>query len=230
MIRQEEINLNAKKIAGEKAVEYVKDGMTIGLGTGSTAHWAIVKLGELVKEGLNITGVPTSKQTEKLAKDVGIPLVSMASIDYLDLTIDGADEANESFELIKGGGGALLREKMVASISKRFIVVIDESKFVHQLGEFPLPVEVVPFSWETTLKTISKLGCAPELRIKKDSSTFITDNQNYIADCYFERIENAAELNHQLNMIPGVVENGLFINMADTIVLGKTNGEVTTMR
>ncbi|GAE92935.1 ribose 5-phosphate isomerase A [Gracilibacillus boraciitolerans JCM 21714] len=222
--------MNAKKFAGEKAVEYVKDGMTVGLGTGSTVYWSITKLGNLVKEGLNIKGVPTSKETEKLAKELGIPLVSMSSVDHLDVTIDGADEANPNFELIKGGGGALLREKMVASISKQFIVVIDESKFVNQLGAFPLPVEIVPFSWETTLKTINKLGCTPKLRIKTDSSPpFVSDNENYIADCYFENIENPAELNLQLNMIPGVVENGLFINMADTIVLGKTNGDVTVM-
>ncbi|WP_077065077.1 ribose-5-phosphate isomerase RpiA [Gracilibacillus massiliensis] len=221
--------MNPKKIAGEKAVQYVEDGMTVGLGTGSTVYFSIIKLGELLKEGLNIKGVPTSIQTEKLAKDLEIPLVSMSSVDYLDLTIDGADEANHDFELIKGGGGALLREKMVASISKKFIVVIDESKYVNQLGKFPLPVEIVPFSWETTLNTIKKLGCTPKIRSNKNASPFITDNQNYIADCYFEIIDNPAVLNQQLNMIPGVVENGLFIKMADTIVLGRKNGDVTIM-
>ncbi|SFM16480.1 ribose-5-phosphate isomerase [Gracilibacillus orientalis] len=217
--------MDGKKLAGEKAVESVKDGMILGLGTGSTVYWSILKLGELVKKGLDIKGVPTSKSTEKLAKELGIPLVSFSSINQIDLTIDGADEVNPNFELIKGGGGALLREKMVASISKSSIIVIDETKYVPNLGEFPLPVEIVQFGWEVTSKQISTLGCKPELRTK-NNSPFVTDNGNYIFDCYFEKIDDAVKLNTRLNMIPGVVENGLFVHLADTIVVGKRDSSV----
>lgn len=220
--------MNAKKLAGEKAIEYVKDGMHLGLGTGSTVYWSLVKLGELIKKGLDIKGVPTSKNTEKLSMELGIPLVSLSSINELDLTIDGADEASTNFELIKGGGGALLREKMVASISKRFIIVIDETKYVTSLGQFPLPVEIVQFGWEVTCNQISKLGCKPKLRME-NNAPFITDNKNYIVDCYFEKIQDTKEVNNTLNMIPGVVENGLFVNMADVIVIGGSNGNVNTL-
>ncbi|KKI88964.1 ribose 5-phosphate isomerase [Bacillus sp. SA1-12] len=219
--------MNPKQLAGEKAVEYVKDGMLLGLGTGSTVYWSILKLGELVKKGLDIKGVPTSTTTEKLAIELGIPLVSLSSINQLDLTIDGADEANKNFEVIKGGGGALLREKMVASISRRLIIVIDETKLVTYLGQYPLPVEIVQFGWEMTFKQINNLGCKPTLRMD-NNTPFITDNGNYILDCDFEIIQDTNELNNTLNMIPGVVENGLFVNMADTIVIGNRNGSVNT--
>ncbi|MBS4196732.1 ribose-5-phosphate isomerase RpiA [Lederbergia citri] len=217
--------MNAKKLAGEKAVEFIKDGMIVGLGTGSTVHWSILKLGELVKQSLTIKGVPTSKQTEQLAKELGIPLVNMSSIEQIDITIDGADEANPEFELIKGGGGALLREKMVASISKRMIVVMDETKYVAHLGKFPLPVEITQFGWEMTSKQVSTLGCEPKLRVENNLS-FITDNGNYILDCHFGEILDAKRLNEELNMIPGVVENGLFVNIADTMVIGNSDGHV----
>ncbi|MBU9724305.1 MULTISPECIES: ribose-5-phosphate isomerase RpiA [Bacillaceae] len=220
--------MNAKQLAGEKAVEHVKDGMLLGLGTGSTVYWSILKLGDLVKKGLNIKGVPTSTNTEKLAINLGIPLVSLSSINQLDLTIDGADEANRNFELIKGGGGALLREKMVASISRRFITVIDDTKMVTDLGEFPLPVEIIQFGWELTLKQVSELGSKPKLRMD-NNAPFITDNGNYILDCYFGKIQDANGLKNTLNMIPGVVENGLFVNMADTIIIGNKNGSVSTL-
>ncbi|MBO0995966.1 ribose-5-phosphate isomerase RpiA [Bacillus sp. SD088] len=220
--------MNAKQLAGEKAVEYVKDGMHIGLGTGSTVYWSILKLGELVKKGLNIKGVPTSIHTEKLAIELGIPLVSLSSIQQLDVTIDGADEANTNFELIKGGGGALLREKLVASISQRLIIVIDEAKYVSNLGEFPLPVEIVQFGWEVTYKQIRSLGCKPKLRME-NGAPFISDNENYLVDCFFENIQDAYDLNNRLNMIPGVVENGLFVNMADTIVIGGRDRNVKTL-
>lgn len=221
--------MNAKQLAGEKAVEYVKDGMLVGLGTGSTVYWSILKLGELVKLGLEIKGVPTSKSTEKLSMELGIPIVDLSSVDQIDLTIDGADEANPNFELIKGGGGALLREKMVASVSKRLVIVMDETKFVTNLGRFPLPVEIVPFGWEMTCKQISTLGCKPALRMA-NNTPFITDNGNYIADCHFESIQDANKLNHTLNMVPGVVENGLFVHMADTLVIGHTDGNVDILR
>lgn len=217
--------MNTKQLAGEKAVEYVKDGMILGLGTGSTVYWSILKLGEMVKEGLDVKGVPTSSSTEKLAIELGIPLVTLSSINQIDLTIDGADEADSNFDLIKGGGGALLREKMVASISKQLIIVVDDSKLVSHLGQFPLSVEIVPFGWEMTLNQISKLGCKPTLRMD-NGSRFISDNGNYILDCFFEKIHDAKEMNITLNTIPGVVENGLFVNMADTIVVGHKNGIV----
>ncbi|MBW8351064.1 ribose-5-phosphate isomerase RpiA [Bacillus sp. IITD106] len=217
--------MEAKKLAGEKAVEFVNDDMIVGLGTGSTVYWSILKLGELVKQGLNIKGVPTSKQTEQLAKELGIPLVNLSSIEQIDITIDGADETNPEFELIKGGGGALLREKMVASISKRMIVVMDETKYVASLGKFPLPVEVTQFGWEVTSKQVGTLGCEPKLRVK-NNLPFITDNGNYILDCFFGKIHDAMELTQKLNMIPGVVENGLFVNIADSMVIGNGDGHV----
>ncbi|KWX88403.1 ribose 5-phosphate isomerase, partial [Paenibacillus riograndensis] len=148
--------MNVKQLAAEKAVEYVVDGMKVGLGTGSTAYWAIRKLGERVQEGLKITAVATSVASEEQARELGIPLVGFGDIDGLDLTIDGADELNRDLELSKGGGGALLREKIVARGSKRMIVVADESKAVGTLGQFPLPVEIVPFAWEWTVADLAK--------------------------------------------------------------------------
>lgn len=221
--------MNTKKIAGEKAVEFVKDGMILGLGTGSTVYWSILKIGELVQDGLQIRGIPTSKNTENLANELGIPLLQLSEVDQLDLAIDGADEANPAFQLIKGGGGALLREKMIASIAKQFIVVADESKYVNQLGKFPLPVEVVQFGWELTFKKISKIGGNPVLRKLEDGTAYVSDNGNYILDCYFEKIVNPQKLHTMLNMIPGVVENGLFINLADTLIIGKQSGEIEMM-
>lgn len=220
--------MDGKKLAGEKAVHYVKDGMIIGLGTGSTVYWTIKKLGELVKNGLEIRCVPTSKNTEILAKKVGIPLITISEVNELDLTIDGADEVNRNLDLIKGGGGALLREKMVASISRCLIIVVDESKSVLNLGRFPLPVEVVPFGFEITSKQLSALDCIPILRTEHNIP-FITDNGNYILDCHFSIIQEPHELNRKLNMIPGVVENGLFIKMADIVVIGDKNGNVNIL-
>ncbi|MDB5085645.1 MAG: ribose 5-phosphate isomerase [Bacilli bacterium] len=219
--------MEAKKLAGEKAVEYVEDGMLLGLGTGSTVYWSILKLGELVKKGLNIRCVPTSINTEKLAVELGIPLVKLSDIDQLDLAIDGADEVDPNLQLIKGGGGALLREKMVASIARRFIVVVDDSKFVSELGKFPLPVEVVQFGWDITSKQIAELGGSSVLRTF-NREPFITDNGNYILDCHFPTLDDPVRITSELNLIPGVVENGLFVNMADIVVIGGTNGVVDT--
>jgi ribose 5-phosphate isomerase A len=214
--------LDGKKQAGEKAVEYVENGMLLGLGTGSTVYWTILKLGEMVKKGLDIRGIPTSKDTEKLATDLGIPLLGISEVNELDLTIDGADEVNSDLDLIKGGGGALLREKMMASISKRLVIVVDESKYVSVLGKFPLPVEVVPFGWEITSKQLAKLDCNPVLR-KKSNAPFITDNGNYILDCHFGTIHETSGLNIKINSIPGVVEHGLFVKMTDTVIIGSEN-------
>ncbi|UOQ84828.1 ribose-5-phosphate isomerase RpiA [Gracilibacillus salinarum] len=215
--------MDLKRKAGEKVAEYVEDGMIVGLGTGSTAYWATMKLGELVANGMKIKGVPTSKSTEELARKLGIPILEMSEVTQIDIAIDGADEATADFSLIKGGGGALLREKMIASIAKQFIVVIDPSKFVKRLGQFPLPVEIVKFGWELTSSQVSSLGCKPVLR-QEDQVPFITDNENYIVDCYFDSIMDPTSMRTALNSIPGVVENGLFVDMADVIIIGRENG------
>lgn len=219
------MSINVKQLAAEKAVEYVQDGMKVGLGTGSTAYWAIRKLGERVSGGLQITAVATSQASEDQARELGIPLVAFGDVDSLDLTIDGADELDGALQLIKGGGGALLREKIVAMGSARMIVVADESKAVTTLGKFPLPVEIVPFAWEWTVAALAKLGCKTELR-RSGEDLYKTDNGNYIADCRFEAIESAAELALALQRIPGVVEHGLFIGIADLAIIGKSDGTI----
>ncbi|OMD78740.1 ribose 5-phosphate isomerase A [Paenibacillus odorifer] len=219
------MSINVKQLAAEKAVEFVKDGMKIGLGTGSTAYWAINKLGERVSEGLKITAVATSRASEEQARELGIPIVAFGDIDSLDLTIDGADELDSSLQLIKGGGGALLREKIVASNSTRMIVIADESKVVNTLGKFPLPVEMVPFAWEWTVAELAKLGCNPELR-RSGEELYKTDNGNYIADCRFEVIESAPKLALTIQSIPGVVEHGLFIGIAAMAIVGKKDGSI----
>lgn len=209
--------MNEKKEVGEKAVDFVKEGMVVGLGTGTTVLYTISKLGKLVQQGFYIKGIPTSKQTEKLAIEVGIPLVSFNEIDHIDLAIDGADEVNRELDLIKGGGGALLREKIIAKAAKNFIVVADSQKVVNQLGSFPLPVEVVPFGFEMTMKHIRELGGSPKLR-QKNELPYITDNGNYIIDCVFSELKFPEYLEKRINMIPGVVDNGLFIGMADIVI------------
>jgi len=212
-----------KKLAGEEAAKYVRDGMVVGLGTGSTVKYTILKIGEMMKDGLDIVGIPTSKATENLAKELGIPLGDLGDYDYIDLTIDGADEVDKNLNLIKGGGGALLREKMVAYYSKMEIIVVDERKMKEFLGDFPLPVEVVPYGWKRTLRELEKLGCSPKLR-EKDGKAYTTDNGNYIIDCKFPRIENPEELEKRIDNIPGVVESGLFVNMATEVIVGTPNG------
>ena len=218
--------MEAKRIAAEKAVEQVKPGMIVGLGSGSTAEWAIRKIGELVKDGLNIHAVASSVKTEKLAIEVGIPIIDFRNIYRLDVYIDGADEVDDAGNLIKGGGGALLREKMLAFNSKRFIVMIDESKRVKNLGKFDLPVEIIPFAAELTLKGLKETGVNPVLRYS-NHKIFITDNGNYIADCNYYPIKDPAALNIQLHQIPGVVETGIFMhNMVHTFYVGKGGGSV----
>nr|WP_318010785.1 ribose-5-phosphate isomerase RpiA [Bacillus sp. RAR_GA_16] len=214
--------MNEKKLAGEKAATYVQDGMTVGLGTGSTVYWTILEVARMVKKGMNITGVATSKNTEKLAQEHGIPLVSLEDVSSIDLTIDGADELTEDLTLIKGGGGALLREKIIAYHSTHMIVVADSSKYVNKLGAFPLPVEITPFGYAKTVNAIKKLGCDVSLRKEKDS-LFLTDNGNYIVDCSFGEIDYPSTLHDRLNQLPGVVENGLFIGYAAKAIIGQEN-------
>ena len=216
--------MNLKQLAGEYAATFVKDGMKIGLGTGSTVYWTIEKLGERVKEGLSFQAVPTSKETEVLAQQLNIPLISLNDIQSLDLTIDGADEIDSNLHLIKGGGGALLREKIVASSSKELLIIADESKLVTHLGTFPLPVEIIPFSWKQTESKIQSLGCQTTLRLK-NNEIFITDNNNMIVDCIFpNHIATPSDLHKRLKMITGVVETGLFVNMTSKAIIGTKNG------
>ena len=219
--------MNAKQLAAEKAVSFLEDGMTIGLGTGSTAFWAIEKIGEKVKkEKWKIRAIATSLRSEEQARGLGIPITDFASIGMIDVTIDGADEVDGALQLIKGGGGALLREKIVATNSRQMIVVADESKLVKTLGKFPLPVEVIHFGWERTLGKLELLGCVAKRRMN-GTSPYLTDNGNFIVDCAFEEIGNAPALHESVNSITGVVDNGLFIGIASRLILGFNNGETS---
>ncbi|MED3963889.1 ribose-5-phosphate isomerase RpiA [Niallia taxi] len=210
--------MNEKAAVGEKAaVDYVKDGMVVGLGTGSTVYYTILKIGEMIKQGMKVQGVATSVQTEKLAEEQGIPLLTLDEVESIDVAIDGADEINHYFYAIKGGGGALLREKIIAKASNKFIVVADSKKVVQKLGSFPLPVEVVPFGVRKTESYIQRFGCQTVLRMKGDTP-YVTDNGNYIIDCTFDVIADPKQLEKDLNNITGVVENGLFIDMVKDVI------------
>jgi len=220
--------MNPKQIIGEKATEYIKDGMIVGLGSGSTAYFATKKIGQLVRNGLDIKGVPTSRNTEKLALEEKIPLIKIAEADHIDLTIDGADEFDPARNVIKGGGGALLREKIVASLTNFYIIIADSSKSSRILGNFPVPVEVTPFAWEVTRRQLEKLGCPVKVRMEY-GQPFVTDNQNYILDCFFGQIERPEELAIAMNHIPGVVENGLFLNMVSILITTDEKGEVVIL-
>ncbi|MGZ8558937.1 MAG: ribose-5-phosphate isomerase RpiA [Chitinophagaceae bacterium] len=222
MLSQEEI----KKKLGVFAADFVPDNATIGLGTGSTVYWLIKELAARVREGLSIKIVSTSSSTKKLAAEAGIETIELNEVDSLPATIDGADEIDHNFQLIKGGGGALLQEKMVAHASRKLIIIADESKYVSQLGNFPLPVEVVPSGWKQASKNILATGSKKVLLRQLNSQPYITDNGHYILDCHFGKIEDAAGLNISLHLIPGVVETGLFINMAHTIIIGHADGNI----
>lgn len=212
-----------KKVAAEKAMTLVQDGMILGLGTGSTAYFFLEELGKAIKGGLNVKGLATSTATEKTAAQFNIPLVSLDECEKLDLTIDGADEIDPRLQLIKGGGGALFREKIIAGISERVVIIADTSKYHPTLGHFPLPVEVVPFSWKVSAKGITELGTEPVLRME-NQTPYLTDNGNYILDCQFDSIQEPSELHQQLKMVPGVVETGLFVDIANQVILGAADG------
>jgi ribose 5-phosphate isomerase A len=217
-----------KKLAAEKAIEQIEDGMIIGLGTGSTIEYSLKKLGELVKDGLNIKGIPTSIRTQRIAKDLQIPLTTLDENPVIDLTIDGADEVDSNLNLIKGGGGALAREKIVAYNSKKLVIIIDDSKIVKALGiDFALPVEVLKFGWTSTKRALEEFGCNVELRKVMGDEPYITDNSNYVLDCDFERIENPVQVEIDINNIPGVVENGLFVGLVDEVIVGGKQGILT---
>jgi ribose 5-phosphate isomerase A len=214
-------NSQEKEAAGRAAAELVRDGDIVGLGTGSTAYFAVVALGERVKAGLKITGIPTSVQTADLARTLGIPLTTLDEHPEIDITIDGADEVDPKLNLIKGGGGALLREKVVASVTKKMVVVADSGKIVSVLGKFPLPVEVISFARTVVEKKIAALGAMPKLRTKPDGSPYLTDNGNPILDCSFGMIADPPALARELNGMPGVVEHGLFIGLAKLALVGR---------
>ncbi|HKV38731.1 MAG TPA: ribose-5-phosphate isomerase RpiA [Blastocatellia bacterium] len=209
-----------KSRAAERAVEFVEDGQTVGLGTGSTATFAIHALGRRVSEGLRIRGVPTSNGIGRLATELGIPIASLNEVERVDITLDGADQIDPMFNMIKGGGGALIREKLVAIASELEVIVVDSGKLVDRLGEgFSLPVEVVPFGWRLVERSLKELGCEPRLRLVGES-VFVSDNDNYILDCEFHGIADPAGLERTLKQIHGVVECGLFIGLADKLVIG----------
>ena len=219
-----------KKLAGEKAVEQIQDGMIVGLGTGSTVEYTIKKLGELVRNGLDIKGIPTSVHTARLAKEEKIPLTTLDENPVINVTIDGADEVDSQLNLIKGGGGALTREKIIAFHTEKEIIVVDDSKVVKALGiDFPLPVEILRFGWPATKTKLEEFGCKVELRKIMDEP-YITDNSNYILDCEFERIMDPEELEKEINNIPGVVENGLFVDLVHEVIAAGKQGIVTLER
>ncbi len=222
----------AKFNAAQAALEYVKDGMIVGLGTGSTSAHLVRLLGERVRQGLRVKGVPTSEATRNLAEQVGVPLLEISQVTSIDLDIDGADEVDPAFRLIKGGGGALLREKIVAAASKQMVVIADETKWVETLGAFPLPVEVARFGFALTAQRIRdaliETGCAGHdvvLRVSgKANEPVVTDGGNYIIDAHAQRIPNAEALGAHLQGIAGVVEHGLFLGLATTVILGRAKG------
>lgn len=219
-----------KLSAAARALEFVENGMRLGLGTGSTASKFVELLGARVKRGLDVICVPTSEATRMQAAALGIPLATLDDQPFLDLTVDGADELDTHLRLIKGGGGALLREKIVATASDRMIVIADGSKMVKQLGAFPLPIEVVRFGFTATRNMIEMLaadaGCQGEIKLRmgRDNQPYVTDGSNYIFDCAFGRIEDPESLDEALKFIPGVVENGLFLGMADAAVIAGPDG------
>ena len=219
-----------KEVAASKAVEYVEEGMVVGLGTGSTAEFAIRALGRRVGDGLGIVAVPTSLASAKLGKELGIDILSLEEHPEIDLTIDGADEVDADLNLVKGLGGALLREKIVAGASSREIIIVDPTKIVDRLGtRSPVPVEVIPFGWSLARHRLRALGTRPELR-RTRSGPYETDNGNYILDCHFEHgIADAAETERLINGIPAVVENGLFVGLTDIVVIGREDGSCQIM-
>lgn len=222
-------NLEEEKLlAAKEAVKLINDNQIIGLGTGSTAEYAVREIGKLVAEGLKIKGVPTSNKTEKLAKSLNILLITLDEVDSIDLTIDGTDEFDADLNLIKGGGGALFREKMVARLSKNQIIIADSSKKVNVLGAFKVPVEIVPIAVHFAERQIKKFGGTANIR-EKNGKVFVTDAGNNILDVDFGEINNPGEVSEKLNAVEGVVCHGLFINLANIVIMAKDN-EITVFK
>ena len=214
-----------KENVGKKAADLIKDGQIVGLGTGSTTHYFIRHLGERIKnEELNILGIPTSYQSLIIAREAGINTTTLDEYD-IDVAVDGADEVDENLNLIKGGGAAHTLEKLVDSSAKKFIVIVDDSKMVKQLGEFPVPIEIIPEALRIVKESLIDMGGKPELRmgVQKDGPV-ITDNGNFIVDTKFDSIRNPQKLEKELNILPGVVENGIFTNLVDKVIIGSPSG------
>lgn len=218
--------MNPKQLAAIRAVDFIENGMTVGLGTGSTAAFAIEAIGKKIRSGIAVKAVASSRRSEELAKDAGIDLIPFSEVRTINIYIDGADEVDQDYNLIKGGGGALLREKILAFHAQQFIVIVDSTKLVQHLGKFALPVEVTPFAWELTFHQLQKLGGNPHLRCN-ENEIYNTDNGNYIIDCSFEKIKEPKQLHNTINAIPGVVENGLFLkNMVSKLIAGYETGQI----
>ncbi len=215
---------DSKRMAAKRSMDFVEDGMLLGIGSGTTLRYVVEELGERVRQGLKITGVPTSHETGELAAQHGIPLTTFEQVQSLDLAIDGADEIGPELSLIKGGGGQLLHEKIVASAAKRFLVVVGEGKVVPLLGRFPVPVEVIPFARPLVERALAELGGNPQLRAAKTGGTYITDEGNWILDCHFGSIAEPHELAAEIRSIVGVVEHGLFLDMATEAVVADATG------
>ncbi len=222
-------NDQEKEAAARASLRFVKDGQIVGLGTGSTAAYFIQLLGEEVKNGLKIRGIPSSDRSREQAASLGIPLTSLDEFQQIDVTVDGADEVDPQLRMIKGGGGALLREKIVASATRQVVIVADATKRVPVLGRFPLPVEVIKFAQAVVEKKIRALGAEVELRRGADGKPFLTDENNHILDCRFGQIPDADGLARQLSDMPGIVEHGLFIGMAN-VVLVANGSEIVELR
>lgn len=225
MMKNTSGNSSSKKNAGYKAAEYVEDGMVLGLGTGSTTHFFIEKVGMRIKEeGISIKGIPTSFQSLLIAKQWNIPITTLEEND-IDLSVDGADEVDREFNLIKGGGAAHTKEKIVDYAAKQFIVIVDESKFVDKLGDFPVPVEVLPDASRMAIRELEDMGAECEIRMaQRKDGPVITDNGNFVIDAKFDKIESPKHLEIDINTIPGVVENGIFTQMVDKVIIGTDEG------
>lgn len=222
--------LKAKDVAGFRALDYLKEGMTIGLGTGSTASHFIQHLIDWCKRGFEIRAVATSLASEEMARKGGIPIADINAVSHLDLTVDGADEVDPQKRLIKGAGGALVREKIVAAMSEKMVVIVDSTKSVQMLGSCPLPVEVIPFGLAATEAHIQKLGVSGKFRQTPDGHLYRSDNHNHIFDITFQTpLQNPEELHEKLLRIPGVVDTGFFFNLASTVIVGRPDGTTTVI-